>query len=289
MRAVIYVRQSREREESTSIEDQERLCRDLCEREGWDVAEVLIDRDTSGSEIPWRRRKAFPRAFDIDADVMVVYRWSRLSRDDFDQVEILKRWGALGRTVQAQAEPVDATTATGVLHRSMILMFAAHEAREKSERWKEALNRRQDQGLPKNGLPRFGYRKEGKTYVPDPNVAPLLAEAYRRYVGGAGFGVLAVEFNERGILTTRGTTWSTGSLVRSMDSGFAAGLLVQDTRTTGKDRKEYLPGAHERSSPLRSGRRTSMPVRAGGRSRPSAEPRSGSSLGSPSVGPAVVG
>lgn len=242
VRAVIYVRQSKEREESTSIEDQERLCRMLCDREGWEVVEVVIDRDTSGSEIPWRKRKHFPRVFDLDVDMMVVYRWSRLSRDDFDQREILKRWGALGRKVEAQAEPVDASTASGVLHRGILLEFAAHEAREKSERWKEALARRAERGLPKNGVPRFGYvRNEDKTFSPDPVTGPVLRELYLRYTAGAGFQGLCKWLNDEGVTTTRGREWGVHSLIRALDSGFGAGLLING-RTP---HETYSPGVHE--------------------------------------------
>lgn len=238
---MLYLRQSKEREDSTSIEDQERLCRGYCLEKGYEVVEVLTDRDTSASEIPWRKRGNFPRVFDLDVDVLVIYRWDRLSRDDFDQVEILKKWGALQREVEAQAEPIDTSTASGMLHRSMVLMFAAHEARVKSERWKEALGRRHARGLPKNGLLRYGYVSQGKglPLVQDPDTAPVLAELYRRYAQGAGFQALVMDLNQRGITTRKGGAWGVHSLIRMLDSGYGAGLLYE-TAT-----KQHHPGVHE--------------------------------------------
>jgi hypothetical protein len=56
---------------------------------------------------------------------------------------------------------------------------------------------------------------------------------------------LCGDLNDRGITTSRGTTWQIQSLSRALDSGFGAGLLIQDVRTTGKDRPDYLPGGHE--------------------------------------------
>lgn len=240
--AVIYCRQSKETDESTSIEDQERICRAWCEREGYKVTEVIIDRDTSGSdkEIPWRKRRHFPRVFDLDADLLLVYRWSRLSRDDFDQAEIVKKWGALGRDMQAATEPVDTKTASGYLHRSIILMFAAHEARQKSEMWKEIQAKRVAAGLPKDGVMRFGYMKDGKEFVPDPVAGPVLRDLYIRYTAGAGFQDLVRSLNEDGVRTTRGNTWGVQTLLRALDSGFGAGLLISKGKT-----HTFSPGRHE--------------------------------------------
>lgn len=261
--AVIYVRQSKEKDESTSIEDQERLCRVMCEREGWNVVDVVVDRDTSGSEIPWRKRKNFPRVFDIDADVLVLYRWSRLSREEFDQTEILKKWGALDRTMQAAAEPVDTTTASGVLHRSMILLFAAHEAREKSERWREALGRRIENGLPKNGLPRFGYAKDGKAFVPDPVTGPVLRDLYLRYTAGAGAQQLRNDLNEAAVTTTRGNAWTVSSVMHALDSGFGAGLLIENGGTFAQGAHAPVISAQEWTDYLRvrTGRKQAPPRR----------------------------
>lgn len=237
--AVIYCRQSKEVEESTSVEDQERLCRDLCEREGWSVAEVVVDRDTPGSErLPWRRRKNFPRVFDIDCDVLVVYRWARLSREESDQFEIVKAWGALGRELACYAEPVDASTASGQLSRGLLFLIAAHQARQISEQWKETHARRVANGLPKNGQNRFGYVKDGKHFKVDPVTGPVLRDMYLRYTAGAGVQTIRDSLNERGVRTTRNYPWSSSTVSTVLDSAFGAGLLKHADGT-------YTEGAHE--------------------------------------------
>ena len=56
--------------------------------------------------------------------------------------------------------------------------------------------------------------------------------------------MLCKEMNDRGITTTRGGELSIATLSRALDSGFGAGLLVQSSRTTGRD-DEFLPGSHQ--------------------------------------------
>ena len=49
MRAAIYARYSSDQQSAASIPDQVRLCRRLCEEQGWDVVEVFADEAMSGA------------------------------------------------------------------------------------------------------------------------------------------------------------------------------------------------------------------------------------------------
>jgi len=55
MNAVIYARYSSEKQQEISIEGQIRVCRDHCERSGWDVVDVYTDRALSASKNTLRR------------------------------------------------------------------------------------------------------------------------------------------------------------------------------------------------------------------------------------------
>ena len=50
-RAAIYTRFSSHMQREASIEDQERLCRERAEREGWEVAALFADRALSGASM----------------------------------------------------------------------------------------------------------------------------------------------------------------------------------------------------------------------------------------------
>ena len=69
MRAVIYARYSSDAQREASIADQVRLCRELAERQGWQVAEVYADHALSGASSlrPGYQRLLAPTAQKIKA------------------------------------------------------------------------------------------------------------------------------------------------------------------------------------------------------------------------------
>lgn len=82
MRWVHYGRYSTDMQSATSIEDQLRVCRERCDREGWAFVEAYEDRAVSGTS---RLRPGYQRLL-IDArqgkfDVVVAEALDRLSRD----------------------------------------------------------------------------------------------------------------------------------------------------------------------------------------------------------------
>lgn len=229
-RAILYIRQSKARDDSISSEIQESEGRAHAARHGYEIVRVVSDPGVSGYR-DWTRRPNFPEVLSTEGDVVVVYRWSRLSRRRLDQAVLIDLLEKSGKRVESACEPADPSTAGGRLARDQMLLIAAFESDVKSEQWKEALARRATAGLPKNGLPRFGYVKVAKGYQPDPVTGPELAEVYRRYTAGAGFQQLVRDLNDRAVPTTRGNTWCTQSLIRTLDSGFGAGLLICDKRS----------------------------------------------------------
>jgi site-specific DNA recombinase len=48
MRTIIYARYSSALQDKRSIEDQVRVCRDRCDREGWTVVDMFSDYEISG-------------------------------------------------------------------------------------------------------------------------------------------------------------------------------------------------------------------------------------------------
>lgn len=85
-RAVIYLRQSTHRDESISLELQETACRDYCDRMGYDIVAVRADPGISGRT--WLKRPDVQRVMAAieggEADVIVLWKWSRLSRSRKD-------------------------------------------------------------------------------------------------------------------------------------------------------------------------------------------------------------
>lgn len=256
-RAVLYLRQSVSREESISLELQEIAGRTYCESRGYQVVEVLSDPGISGRT--WVR-PAVQRAVGMieshEVDVIVVWKWSRLSRSRRDWAVAVDRVEGAGGRLESSTEPVDSTTSTGRFTRGMLAELAAFESDRIGDTWRETHRRRQSLGLPHNGGPRLGYLYDpmSKTYQIDPETGPLLRELYVRHTSGTGLASMARWLESLGVKSPRtGTPWTHRGIGYMLDSGFGAGILrIHDgnctrrhTSTTSCPQRIYVPGAHE--------------------------------------------
>lgn len=243
MRAAIYLRQSIARDESVSIDIQEHVCREYCAQKGYDVVMVEADPGISGRTfVRPAVAKVMAAVEDGGVDVVILWKWSRLSRSRRDWAVAADRVDVAGGRIESATEPLDTATSTGRFARGMMVEMAAFESERIGDTWKESHARRVRDGLPANGKPRFGYLYENKMFYPDPATGPVLAECYRRYIGGESIYSLVGWLNSAGYATVKGYgssggPWSDRSLRRVLDSGFGAGYISY--------RGELLPGAHE--------------------------------------------
>lgn len=239
-RAVLYLRQSISHDDSISLELQEASCRAYCEAQGYEV--VVVESDPGISGRTWKR-PAVQRVMDLvesgGADVIVLWKWSRLSRSRRDWAVAADRADVAGGRIESSTEHVDIGTATGRLTRGMLVELAAFESDRIGEVWKEVHTSRLAKGLAPTGARRFGYRMDRDVglHVVEPGEAGFLVKAYEQYVAGRGFRVIAAWLNAEGSRTTRGGLWTVGVLIDVMDAGFGAGLL--------KWKGGLHPGAHE--------------------------------------------
>lgn len=252
-RAVLYLRQSVSRDDSISLELQETACRDYCTRRGYAVTEVIADPGISGRT--WNR-PGVQRTLELiengQADVIVLWRWSRLSRSRRDWAVAVDRVEVAGGLIESATEPVDVGTAAGRLQRGMLAELAAWESDVKGEQWRETHDRRRRNGLPHNGGYRPGYIYEDKTYRPDPETGPLVAAAYDRYAAGAGLRSLAEWLTAVGINSRAGAgAWTYRGVGSLLETGWAAGLLHVHNPECGCrkaascSRRVWIKGAHE--------------------------------------------
>ncbi len=242
-RAVIYLRQSVAREESISLELQENAGREYCKQQGYEVVAVEADPGISGRT--WKR-PAVQRVMSMieqrQADLVVLWKWSRLSRSRLDWAVAADRVESVGGRIESATEPLDTTTSTGRLARGMLTEFAAFESERIGDVWKESQQRRRRNGLPAQGGARFGYDKDGQAFTINPTQGALLREMYELFLAGNGFTKIAYLLNEQGHRTKTGVMWTADKIRNTLDSGFGAGQIIQNFR--GPDRT-YWQGNHE--------------------------------------------
>jgi hypothetical protein len=175
-RAVAYIRVSMAREGMISPELQMAAISEHCKRRGYRIVEVLEDLDLSGRF--WRRRQvdaAICMLEDGEAEAIVVWRWSRVARNRLDWAVAVDRVEAAGGTLESATEPFDVSTSTGRFARGMLAEFAAYESDRLGDVWREVRAHRLSLGVPVNGMPQFGYTKDGGRYVVHRTRGPLLA------------------------------------------------------------------------------------------------------------------
>lgn len=237
-RAVLYLRQSTFREESISLELQETAGRDYCARMGYVVTAVEADPGISGRT--WKR-PAVQRVMEMvetgAADAIVLWRWSRLSRNRKDWAVAADRVDVAGGTIESATEPND-VTAAGRFARGVMTELAAFESERIGENWKEVQDRRRKNGLPGGGKVPYGWMYQDGKVVPHPTNGAAIPAMYELYLGGTGARQIGKWLTEHGYLTYNGRVeWNHSSITQTLDSGFHAGYVIH--------RGELLPGAHE--------------------------------------------
>ena len=246
LRAVLYLRQSIAREDSISIELQEEAGRRYAAQQGYDVVAVEADEGISGRT--WHKRPAVQRVMAMveqgQADVIILWKWSRLSRARLDWAIAIDKVEAAGGRIESATEQVDVSTSTGRFARGMLAEFAAFESERIGDTWKEAHRRRVANGIPATGKKRFGYKYDREHgFTPDPIEGPVLQECYRRYLQGTSFYELLDYLNDgptlpgAGYTGTKPNRWSLHTLRRVMDNPFATGRFTYNG--------EIVQGIHE--------------------------------------------
>lgn len=237
-RAIIYVRQSVHREESISLELQEIACRDYCDRAGYEVLAVEADPGISGRT--WNRpavQRSMSAIEDGEADVIVLWKWSRLSRSRKDWALAIDRADLAGGRIESATEPIDTATASGRFARGVMTEYAAFQSEQIGEQWEEVRQRRLGLGLPASGRLPFGWKWQDGGIAPEPAQAAVVVEMYRRYLAGDGSAAIAAWLNTEGIPAPNGGTWNRVRPLTVLDSPVHAGLIPYRDKT--------YPGAHD--------------------------------------------
>ncbi|WP_326728810.1 recombinase family protein [Streptomyces phaeochromogenes] len=248
-----YIRVSTWREEKISPEIQRHAIEEWARRTGKHIVDWVPDLDASGRNFHRKIMRAIELVEAGKARGIAVWRYSRFGRDRVGNAVNLARVENVGGRLESATEPIDAATAIGRFQRGMMLEFAAFESDRIGEQWKEIHAHRLGLLLPSGGRKRFGYawyprrvpdpneptgyRLQAERYEPRAEEAAALAYCYHSYINGTGFVDLARYLNEQGFRTTRGRAWKQDTLLRFMDSGFAAGYLqVRDSCDCPKSR-----------------------------------------------------
>lgn len=225
----VYTRQSVERADSISVEQQAQLCRDTLTARELETCKIYTDKGFSGKNID---RPALQQLLaDAEAgqiDKILVYRLDRISRSVHDFTGLCSLLSAKGVHFQSVTEGITLDDSpSGTVMAQIMMVFAQFERETIQRRVTDNYFARAKTGMYLGGRPPFGFSK-GQTlvggkhtacYVPHPEQAALMAALYARYAQeGETLGSLVRWLNAHGHRTARGGSWTTlplGRLLRN--------------------------------------------------------------------------
>lgn len=202
MRAVIYARFSCSKQREASIDDQLRVCRQWCEREGYTVINEYADHAISGRT---DERPEFQRMIDNagESDIVLVYMMDRFSRDAYDAPLYKKRLRDKGVRVVSAMEAIP-DGAESILIEKLYEGLAAVESAHIAERTRRGLHGNALKAMH-NGVKVFGYRfTDDGHYCVEPYEAEIVKEIFARHNNGEPSDSIARDLAKRGVKTYAG-------------------------------------------------------------------------------------
>lgn len=255
--AGIYCRISLARDgDTTKTADQERICRQLCERLGWDVHDVYCDNSKSAWQHN-RKRKDWDRMLaDVEAGVLgalVVYHGDRLVRQPWDLEMLLKL--ARGKGIRL-ASPTGTRNLDNDEDQFVLSIEAAMARRESAnlsrrQKARYVRDRRNGKIMAQGpGGRRFGFCSNGVTPYPadrcemetrrEVSELDVIREAARRVLAGEAANRIEADLVRRGWETPAGKLIQHGALKRWLVNPRYAGLMPDG------EQKAAWPAALER-------------------------------------------
>jgi DNA invertase Pin-like site-specific DNA recombinase len=216
--------------DTTKVEDQERISRELAKRKGWRVAGVYADNNKSAWQ-PNRNRPGWDQMLkDVEAglvDAIVVYHGDRLVRQPLDLETLFQL--AKGKGIRL-ASPTGTRDLDNDDDQYILTIEAAAARRESasiSRRKKAGFERMAREGrapVPGGiGGRAFGYRKNGRIQIP--REAAAVRMAADRVIAGEALATICRDLAARGITSTTGHPLMYAGLKRILLRPRTAGLL----------------------------------------------------------------
>lgn len=185
---VIYCRvSSKEQIDNTSLGNQEKLCREYAQRNGIKILGVYIERGESAktaNRTEFRKVIAFCTDKKNKVGNFIVYKLDRFSRNQEVYVTMRALLKRAGTTLRSVTEKTDDTPA-GKLLEGMVSLIGEFDNNVRTERTIGGMLERLKQGVWPWRAP-LGYFRpyKGANLFPDPQKAPLIQLAFKKYSEG---------------------------------------------------------------------------------------------------------
>jgi site-specific DNA recombinase len=241
-----YLRQSKDvLDDRLAITRQDEDCDRETERRGWMAGERFCDNDTSASRKRGKKLKPRPdferllaRMATGKCQAVLVGDPDRLVREPLDGERFIDVADENKILLASPNGDYDLATDGGRLMFRIKVVVAKAEMERKSARQVRANQQRRTAGeWSTAGQRPFGYTKHGQPLEPE---ASLLKKAATEVLGGRSMRSVVIEWNQRGVTTTRGSKWTNLVLRRVLSNPLYAALMTYEGKVVGKGTWEPL-------------------------------------------------
>lgn len=231
MRAAIYARYSSDNQRRTSIDDQLRLARERCARDGWQVVAVHTDEEISAAtpvELRPGSRALYTAAMAGRFDVLVIEALDRFSRNLGDQERVVERLEFRGIRLVGFGDGYDSALDGREIARGVRGLINAQYLRDLAKKTHRGQSGTFGRGRHVGGI-QYGYRTEaapdgdGRVLRVDAEQAATVLRIYEAYADGQSTRAIAHQLNADGVPAPRGGSWAVSCIQGSGARGL--GLL----------------------------------------------------------------
>jgi site-specific DNA recombinase len=242
VRTAVYTRLSKDDDDDElGVTRQLADCQALADRLGWEVVARFDDNDISAYS--GKRRPGFEALLGAmkrgEFDALICWHVDRLYRGmkDLERlIEIAEAAGVQLRTVNSG--DLDLSTSAGRMVARILGSVARQESEHHSERRVLANAQRRANGkFNREGHQVFGYTRDGEPLEPE---ASALRQAATDVLNGTSLRSIAIDWNTRGLTTSRGKKWSNLQLRRVLMNPVYAALVTYDGKVIGTGQWEPL-------------------------------------------------
>lgn len=229
MKTAIYARFSSDKQKESSIDDQVNICKVFAERQGLQIIAVHTDEGISGSTPIHTRIGGAKLLADAMAErfqVLVLEGLDRLSRDQVEQEQIVRRFEHRGIVILGVADGYDSRMGGRKIMRGvrgLINEIYLDDLRHKTHRGQKG---QVERGYVAGGKS-YGYdiikSESGSQYQINEQQAETVRYIFEQYASGISAQRIAASLNNRGIASPRNNDWAVSAIYGSRNKG--SGIL----------------------------------------------------------------
>lgn len=256
-KAAIYARVStlEQAEEGYSIDEQVRVLRDLCEREGYVVHKEYVDRGKSGKNIKGRPalQELLHDAKSKDFDLVLVWKVNRFSRKTKDLLNIVEELEKRNIDFRSYTERYETETPAGKMQFRMLAVIAEFERDNIAQNVKMGMLARAKEGSWNGGqvlgydvvsVPGENRKRKLSKLVVNPTEAQTVRKIFNLYVEGNGYKFIANKLNKEGHRTKKNKDFSINGVKTILCNPIYAGFIRYNVRRDWNEKRRNNINPH---------------------------------------------